>query len=73
MWPKCQNSYYWTVDVADTIQSLTGQLPTNPIYDGAHRWLFDRPGNLVIEFLVGIETVLRTRDFSPQGHRHEGF
>ena len=51
VWPKCSNSYYWAVDVGDTIwgpQAIT----QNPIYDGAHMMNVTPGQDAILTFIV---------------------
>jgi len=58
--PKCSKSYYWTVDVADTLlgpQAIT----KNPIYEGAHLFRLNAEGDGVINFYVSEENCCLSR------------
>ena len=54
VWPKCANSYYYTVDVAGTLQGPQA-ITTNPIYEGAHQFYVTVQGNMAIKFFVSIK------------------
>jgi len=52
VWPRCNGSYYWTVDFGDTIMGPQA-ITTNPIYDGAHMFNGTSQGAPVFTFMVG--------------------
>jgi len=51
VWHQCEKSYYWAVNVADTLMGPQA-ITTNPIYEGVHQFLLLANAEISIQFIV---------------------